>query len=185
MGSAGGDARVRVLFVCLGNICRSPTAEGVMRALVRDAGLEGRIEVDSAGTGSWHVGEPPDARATRVARGRGIELGGAARQVAPGDFEEFDLILAMDSENLRNLQRLAPDEAARAKVRLLREFEGRAGSQSSTGDLDVPDPYYGGPGGFEEVLDVVHAACTLLLQWLLADLRSAADAGTPGQRPRP
>ncbi len=165
-----GAARVRLLFVCLGNICRSPTAEGVMRTLVRDAGLQERIEVDSAGTGSWHVGEPPDARATRVARRRGIELEGAARQVWPRDFAEFDLLLAMDASNLRNLQRLAPDEDARAKVRLLREFEGRAGSQSSAGgDLDVPDPYYGGPNGFEEVLDLVQAACAGLLERLQAE----------------
>ncbi|MGH2855103.1 MAG: low molecular weight protein-tyrosine-phosphatase [Solirubrobacteraceae bacterium] len=154
----------RLLFVCLGNICRSPTAEGVMRALVRDAGLQERIEVDSAGTGSWHVGEPPDARATRVARRRGIELEGAARQVWPHDFAEFDLILAMDASNLRNLRRLAPDEDARAKVRLLREFD-----PAASGDLDVPDPYYGGPNGFEEVLDLVHAACASLLERLLAE----------------
>jgi low molecular weight protein-tyrosine phosphatase len=168
MGAAEGDARVRVLFVCLGNICRSPTAEGVMRKLVRDAGLEERIEVDSAGTGSWHVGEPPDARATRVARRRGIELEGAARQVRPRDFAEFDLILAMDASNLRNLQRLVPDEDARTKVRLLREFDPAAAG----GDLDVPDPYYGGPNGFEEVLDLVQAACAALLERLRATLAS-------------
>ena len=185
MGSARGDARVRVLFVCLGNICRSPTAEGVMRALVRDAGLQESIEVDSAGTGSWHVGEPPDARATQAARRRGIVLEGAARQVRAGDFGEFDLILAMDSDNLRNLHRLAPDEAGRAKVRLLREFEGRAGewaggragSQSSDGGLDVPDPYYGGDDGFDRVLDLVRAACSALLE----QLRSTDTETAPAQ----
>lgn len=161
--STSDRAGVRILFVCLGNICRSPTAEGVMRKLVRDAGLEERIEVDSAGTGSWHVGEPPDARATRVARRRGITLEGAARQVWPRDFEEFDLILAMDSSNLRNLQRLASDETARAKVRLLREFD-----PAAEGDLDVPDPYYGGADGFDRVLDLVHAACRSLLEQLQA-----------------
>jgi protein-tyrosine phosphatase len=155
---------VRVLFVCLGNICRSPTAEGVMRALVREAGLQERIELDSAGTGGWHVGESPDARATDAAGRRGIVLEGAARKVRPRDFEEFDLILAMDTSNLRDLQRMAPDEQARGKVRLLREW-GRAGSQSD-GDLDVPDPYYGGPGGFDEVLDLVQASCVSLLQQL-------------------
>ena len=139
--------RVRLLFVCLGNICRSPTAEGVMRALVHEAGLQERIELDSAGTGGWHVGESPDARATEAAGRRGIVLEGAARKVRPRDFEEFDLILAMDASNLRDLQRMAPDEQAREKVRLLREW-GRAGSRSD-GDLDVPDPYYGGPGGFD------------------------------------
>ncbi len=158
---------VRVLFVCLGNICRSPTAEGVMRALVREAGLEEQIELDSAGTGSWHVGEPPDARATQFARARGIALEGAARQVRGEDFEEFDLILAMDGSNLRNLRRLAPREGARAQVRLLREFD-----PAAAGDLDVPDPYYGGPGGFEEVLDLVHAACVSLLERLAADIET-------------
>ncbi len=158
-------ARMRLLFVCLGNICRSPTAEGVMRALVREAGLEQQIELDSAGTGGWHVGESPDARATEAARRRGIALEGAARKVRPRDFEDFDLILAMDTTNLRDLQRLAPDQQARAKVRLLREW-GRAGSQSSGGDLDVPDPYYGGPGGFDRVLDLVQASCATLLQQL-------------------
>ncbi|HEV3322363.1 MAG TPA: low molecular weight protein-tyrosine-phosphatase [Solirubrobacteraceae bacterium] len=150
-----------VLFVCLGNICRSPTAEGVMRALVREAGLQNRIELDSAGTGGWHVGESPDARATEAAGRRGIALEGAARKVRPRDFEEFDLILAMDASNLRDLQRMAPDERARERVRLLREWD-----PTADGDLDVPDPYYGGPGGFDKVLDLVQAACTALLQQL-------------------
>jgi protein-tyrosine phosphatase len=152
---------VHLLFVCLGNICRSPTAEGVMRTLVREAGLEQRIELDSAGTGGWHVGESPDARATEAARRRGIALEGAARKVGPRDFEEFDLILAMDANNLRDLQRIAPDERAREKVRLLREWDPTAGE-----DLDVPDPYYGGPGGFDRVLDLVQAACAALLEQL-------------------
>jgi protein-tyrosine phosphatase len=152
---------VRLLFVCLGNICRSPTAEGVMRALVRDAGQQERIALDSAGTGAWHVGEPPDARATAAARRRGIALTGAARQVQAGDFEEFDLILAMDRSNQRNLDRLAPHARARKKVRLLREWD-----PAADGDLDVPDPYYGGPDGFERVLDMVHAACAALLKEL-------------------
>jgi protein-tyrosine phosphatase len=152
---------VRLLFVCLGNICRSPTAEGVMRQLVHEAGLEQQIELDSAGTGGWHVGESPDARATEAARRRGIVLEGAARQVRPRDFDTFDLIVAMDRSNQRNLLRLAPDEHTREKVRLLREW-GRAGSQSD-GDLDVPDPYYGGPDGFDRVLDLVHASCVSLL----------------------
>src|SRR3954451_20060757 len=108
---------MRLLFVCLGNICRSPTAEGVMRSLVREAGLEDDVEVDSAGTGSWHVGHAPDERSTEAARGRGITLEGAARQVRPSDFERFDLIVAMDASNRRDLERLAPDAAARAKIR--------------------------------------------------------------------
>jgi protein-tyrosine phosphatase len=132
-----------------------------MRALVREAGLQNRIELDSAGTGGWHVGESPDARATEAAGRRGIALEGAARKVRPRDFEEFDLILAMDASNLRDLQRMAPDERARERVRLLREWD-----PTADGDLDVPDPYYGGPGGFDKVLDLVQAACTALLQQL-------------------
>jgi protein-tyrosine phosphatase len=151
---------MRILFVCMGNICRSPTAEGVMRALLSDAGLDGRIEVDSAGTGGWHAGDPPDARAVEAARARGIALDGGARQVTAADFERFDLLLAMDRENARELRDRAPDEAARAKVRLLREFDPEA---VAAGDLDVPDPYYGGPDGFERVLDLVQAACRGLL----------------------
>jgi low molecular weight protein-tyrosine phosphatase len=151
---------MRILFVCLGNICRSPTAEGVMRALVREAGLEAEIELDSAGTGSWHTGEEPDRRATAAARARGVELDGSARTVRPRDFEDFDLLLAMDRANLRALQQMAPDADARAKVRMLREFDpASAGAR----DLDVPDPYYGASGGFDEVLDLVQAASRGLL----------------------
>jgi protein-tyrosine phosphatase len=151
---------VRLLFVCLGNICRSPTAEGVMRHLVREAGLEDEIEIDSAGTGGWHVGSPPDERATEAAAGRGITLEGAARRFAVENFDRFDLILAMDGENLRDLQALAPDEEARAKVRLLRGP-----------GLDVPDPYYGGSRGFEDVLDQVEEACRALLEEIRTQLR--------------
>ena len=151
---------MRILFVCMGNICRSPTAEGVMHALLREEGLDGCIELDSAGTGSWHAGAPPDARAVAAARGRGITLEGAAREVSAADFEDFDLLLAMDRENERDLLARAPDAAARAKVRLLREFDSEA---VAAGDLDVPDPYYRGPHGFEHVLDLVQAACRGLL----------------------
>jgi protein-tyrosine phosphatase len=157
----------RILFVCLGNICRSPTAEGVMRSVVRDQGLEGRVEIDSAGTGNWHVGSPPDERATEAAARRGIELDGAARQFTPADFERYDLILAMDASNRRELLRLAPDDEARARVRMFREFD----PASDGGDLDVPDPYYGGDQGFEEVLDLVGAAARGLVDTLRADGR--------------
>jgi protein-tyrosine phosphatase len=160
---------MRVLFVCLGNICRSPTAEGVMRALVDQAGLDERVELDSAGTGAWHVGSPPDARATAAAGARGIELEGRARQVRGEDFEHFDLVLAMDRENADELLRLASGEEQRAKVRLLREFDpASAANGAGAGSLDVPDPYYGAPGGFEEVLDLVQAACTGLLEQIRA-----------------
>lgn len=152
---------MRVLFVCMGNICRSPTAEGVMRALVAAAGLSDRIELDSAGTGGWHAGAKPDPRATAAAAVRGIELDGTARQVSRGDFEAFDLLIALDAENARDLRRLAPDDAAAAKVRRLREFDPLAG-----GDLDVGDPYYGGEDGFGRVLDHVQAACDGLLDEL-------------------
>jgi len=133
----------------MGNICRSPTAEGVMRRLIEDEGLD--IEVDSAGTGGWHAGEPPDERATLAAHRRGVTLEGAARQVKESDFRRFDLLVAMDRGNLRDLLDLAPDEEAREKVRLL------------IPDTDVPDPYYGGDRGFETVLDMVEAACRELL----------------------
>jgi protein-tyrosine phosphatase len=155
-----GEQPIRILFVCLGNICRSPTAEGVMRELVREAGLEDVIELDSAGTGAWHVGEPPDERATETAHARGIALEGAAREVRAEDFDDFDLILAMDSSNLTDLRQIARDDQAREKVRLLRGFDP---ASAGSGDLDVPDPYYGGPRGFEDVLDLVQAACVGLL----------------------
>jgi protein-tyrosine phosphatase len=159
-----GPVPFRVLFVCLGNICRSPTAEGVMRDLVEQAGMQQRVELDSAGTGAWHVGSPPDRRASDTAAARGITLEGAARQVRGEDFFDFDLLLAMDSANLRELRALAPGEPEREKVRLLREFDP---ASAGSAELDVPDPYYGGPGGFEEVLDLVQAAC----EGLLAEIR--------------
>lgn len=155
---------MKLLFVCLGNICRSPTAEGVMRDLVSREGLEDEIEIDSAGTGAWHVGSAPDSRATAAARGRGVTLEGQARKVTPADFEEFDLILAMDGSNLNDLKELAEGEEQRGKVRLLREFDPASEGQS---DLDVPDPYYGGERGFEDVFDFVQAAC----EGLLAQIR--------------
>jgi low molecular weight protein-tyrosine phosphatase len=159
--SGGSAAQARLLFVCLGNICRSPTAEAVMQALVEREGLAGQIELDSAGTGAWHVGSSPDRRATAAARARGITLAGHARQVRSEDFADFDLLLAMDRTNLEDLRRIAPGEREREKVRLLREFDpASAGSR----DLDVPDPYFGAHGGFEEVLDLVQSACAGLLE---------------------
>jgi protein-tyrosine phosphatase len=151
---------MRILFVCMGNICRSPTAEGVMRGLLRAEGLDAAVEIESAGTGGWHAGSAPDERAVAAARLRDVVVEGAARQVTAEDFERFDLLLAMDRENERELLARAPDEEARGKVRLLREFDPAA---VAAGDLDVPDPYYGGPNGFERVLDLVEAACRGLL----------------------
>jgi protein-tyrosine phosphatase len=154
----------RILFVCMGNICRSPTAEGVMRRLVDDAGVDG-IELDSAGVGDWHAGHPPDARASEAARRRGVTLGGTARVVRPDDWERFDMLIAMDRENVGDLLAMAPDEDAAAKVRLLREFDP---ATAGAPDLDVPDPYYGGDQGFETVLDMVEAACRGLIDELRA-----------------
>lgn len=164
MREQGGEP-VRLLFVCLGNICRSPTAEATMRELVREAGLEQEIELDSAGTGSWHVGSAPDERATAAAAGRGIALEGAARRARAEDFDDFDLILAMDGSNLSDLRDLAGSDQQRAKVRLLREFDP---DSAGSGDLDVPDPYYGEGDGFERVLDHVQAACVGLLEQIRA-----------------
>ncbi len=146
-----GGVPIRLLFVCMGNICRSPTAEAVMRRLVAERGLEERVEVDSAGTGSWHVGAAPDSRSREAALRRGTTLGGAARQVTLDDFERFDLLLAVDRHNLEDLRRIAP-EGTGHKVRLL-------------ADVDVPDPYYG-EDGFDLVLDIVEQACERLLDEL-------------------
>jgi len=154
---------VRVLFVCLGNICRSPTAEGVMRKLVSDAGLEDRIEIDSAGTGSWHVGAKPDRRATAAAARAGYELGGKARQVSAEDFERFDMILAMDRFNVSELLGMAPGGVGAEKVALLREFDPASAGQWN---LDVPDPYSGGERGFQVVVEQIEAACRGLVKEL-------------------
>ena len=126
-----------------------------MRHLIRARGLNGEIEVASAGTGAWHIGEPPDQRATAAARRRGIVLAGRAQQVRRSDFADYDLIVAMDRSNFRELLQLAPDDAGRAKVRLLLD------------DADVPDPYYGGERGFDDVLDLVTEGCRRLLDELL------------------
>jgi protein-tyrosine phosphatase len=152
---------MKLLFICAGNICRSPTAEAVMRSVVAEAGLEDEVEIDSAGCGAWHIGNPPDRRATTAAAQRGITLAGEARQITPADFDHYDLILAADRENVADLRHVAPDAAAREKIHLLREYDPEA-----AGDLEVPDPYYGGDDGFETVLDLVDAACRGLLEEL-------------------
>src|SRR6202047_5136372 len=125
--------RTRILFVCMGNICRSPTAEGAMRALVARAGLSETIELDSAGTGVWHVGSAPDERAAAAAGARGIALEGSARQVSGDDFLESDVLIARDRSNLRELRRLASSDEQRARVRLLREFDPASGAHGSEG----------------------------------------------------
>jgi protein-tyrosine phosphatase len=152
---------VSVCFVCLGNICRSPIGESVFRHLVRDAGLEGSIAIDSAGTGSWHVGEAPDRRACAAGKRRGIDVAGAARQFRPSDFVKFDYVVAMDSANYDDLVALAPDAAAKKKIHLLRSFDA-----ASPPGASVPDPYYGGPEGFDDVVELCLAACRPLLDRL-------------------
>lgn len=147
--------RTAILFVCMGNICRSPTAEGVFRARAQAAGLD--LEIDSAGTHAYHIGNAPDARSTRHAAARGYDLSSQrARQFAAADFERFDYLLAMDHDNLEILQRACPPRH-RHKVRLFMEFATRSGS-----DI-VPDPYYGGTQGFDTVLDYVEDAADGLI----------------------
>lgn len=149
---------VRVCFVCLGNICRSPTAEGVFRHLVQDAGLSTSIEIDSAGMGAWHAGEPPDPRSVEAAADRGIQLDSEARTFRVEDFAYFDYLIAMDRENQDELYALAPDTDARERIAMLRYFDPGADPGA-----EVPDPYYGGEGGFDTVLDLCEAACRGLL----------------------
>ena len=147
----------KVLFVCTGNICRSPTAEGVLRHRVTEKGLTDKVMVDSAGTHAYHVGEAPDSRSVKAARKRGIMIDGLrARQVAPGDFHDFDLILALDFEHIRHLERMAPKDA-RAKTALFLEYAG------GTREKEVPDPYYGEAHHFEYVLDLIEAGVEPLI----------------------
>jgi protein-tyrosine phosphatase len=158
----------KILFVCLGNICRSPMAEGIFAHLVRERGWEGRYRIDSAGTGDWHVGQPPDRRAIAAAQKRGVPLPSVCRQVRRSDFGEFDLIVAMDRNNRRDLEALAP-EGLRHKIRLMRDFEpadGRGG--------DVPDPYYGGPYEFDSVYEMLRRCCERMLDELEAAPRPSA-----------
>lgn len=161
----------RVLMVCMGNICRSPTAEAVLRAKLERAGLAGQVLVDSAGTHGYHTGEPPDPRAIAAGQRRGYTLQGLrARPVQPEDFERFDCLLAMDQANLEWLQRKAP-QGHRAALRLL------LSSAPQLGEAEVPDPYYGPAQGFERVLDLVEGACEALLQQLAQ--HTEAGAGSP------
>lgn len=146
----------RVLFVCLGNICRSPLAEAILRHQATEANLD--VEVDSAGTGNWHIGERSDRRAIAIGEGRGYEMNHCARQVSSADFQRFDLIVAMDHANVSELVRW--DGAEPYKIKLARSFDPAAA------DLEVPDPYYGGDEGFEEVADQLEQACRGILAHL-------------------
>lgn len=149
---------VRVCFVCLGNICRSPTADGVMVKLVEDAGLAEHIVVDSAGTSAHHVGEGADRRSAAVAGGRGYELTSRSRQFVAADWQRFDYVLAMDRSNLRNLERLPGARRFAGTLALFRDFD-----PESPRGADTPDPYYGGPDGFDHVLDLCERGCLGLL----------------------
>lgn len=157
------DPRIGVCFVCLGNICRSPTAEGVMQHLVTKARLEERFLIDSAGTGAYHVGERADPRSRAEARRRGLELGSRARQFVAGDYARFDYVIAMDRSNHRHLEGLARGPADLAKLFLLRSFE------QNPHELDVPDPYYGGERGFADVFDIALRGCRGLLAHIRAE----------------
>ncbi|MBA2522373.1 MAG: low molecular weight phosphotyrosine protein phosphatase [Solirubrobacterales bacterium] len=159
------EPTTRILFVCLGNICRSPTAEGVLRHKLREAGLADEVDVESAGTGGWHIGHPPDARASDAASRRGIALESHAQRFDAPHFDDFDLILAMDRENLEDMRALAPHADAAGKLGLLREYDPLA---VESDNLEVPDPYFGGEDGFEDVLDMIERAC----DGLIAELRS-------------
>lgn len=150
---------MNVLFVCLGNICRSPTAEGVFLAIAGRDAPHLMVQADSAGTANYHIGAPPDRRSQRAARDRGYDLSALrARQVETGDFERFDLLLAMDESNLRNMQRIAPSRELAQKARLLMDYAPQHKLR------EVPDPYYGGDEGFDEVYAMVTEACRNLLE---------------------
>ena len=158
--------KTSVLFVCMGNICRSPTAEGVFRKLVADAGLAEQIQSDSAGTHAFHAGSAPDRRAQAAAERRGFKLSDIrSRPVTADDFIHYDYILAMDLDNLENLQEHAGDEHRDKVMLFLRSVDGDA-------PAEVPDPYYGGSAGFERVLDLVEQASRALLETLQSDLES-------------
>jgi low molecular weight protein-tyrosine phosphatase len=153
---------IRLCFVCLGNICRSPTAEGIMRALIAQHGLDQAIVVESAGTGSWHLGERADARARATAEARGITLDRRAQQFASDDFDRFDYVFVADDTVRKALNRIARNDADREKIHLLRSFD-----PESPEGAGVPDPYYGEQDGFEDVFDICDAACRGLLDRLL------------------
>jgi len=152
---------MRICFVCLGNICRSPMAAGVFRHLAQQAGLADSVHVESAGLGGWHVGEPPDARAVRTARRHGVVLDGVAQQFTARDFERFDLLLALDEDIYHGLLRLARNPADRSKVKYLRDYDPQAGA-----DREVPDPYYSDQRAFDEAYELVERSCRGLLERL-------------------
>ena len=158
------EPRVRLLLVCLGNICRSPMAEGILRDRIAASPLAGRVELDSAGTGDWHVDQPPDRRAIAQARSAGVDIAGLrGRQVTPGDFRRFDWLLCADRENLRDLRAMAPPGTA-DRARLLLDWAG------VPGDGEIPDPYTGGPGHFEHVWRLLEQAAEGTVDRLLREV---------------
>jgi protein-tyrosine phosphatase len=175
-------ALYRILFVCLGNICRSPLAEGIFLHLVQERELLGRYLAESAGIGDWHCGEPPDPRARAAAERRGVRLLSVCRQVQAGDFGTFDLILPMDRSNREQLLARSP-VPHRGKIRLMREFDPEAAPGSHP---EVPDPYHGDAGGFDRVFEMLHRSCGALLDRLESDPAALGrDAGgrPPGKDP--
>jgi len=152
---------IHICFVCLGNICRSPLAEGVFKSLVQQEGLQGEIHISSAGVGGWHVGELPDERMLQTAKNNGILLNSRARQFQPADFQETDLVLAMDRSNWVALEQMSPSPEGIEKIRMFRSFDPQA-----EGSLDVPDPYYGGNQGFDNVFDMVSRTCPEILDFI-------------------
>ncbi len=154
-----------ICFVCLGNICRSPLAEGVFQSLVVEEQLSEKIIIESAGTGNWHVGSPPDSRMQATARQNGIQLQSRAQQFQPEDFNRFDLILAMDQQNYESLKFMCSSEVANGKLKLFRSFDPYA-----RGDEDVPDPYYGGNSGFDNVFQIVQRTCPNILNFVKSQL---------------
>lgn len=159
----GPSKTIEICFVCLGNICRSPLAEGVFQHLVNTQNLQEQILIHSAGTGNWHVGAPPDARMGATAKKRGITLCSTAQQFQPGDFRRYDLVLAMDRSNLQTLQYMCTPEVADRKLKLFRSFDPQSNGDA---DEDVPDPYYGGDSGFEHVFEIVSRTCPQILDYI-------------------
>ncbi len=163
------NSAVEVCFVCLGNICRSPLAQGVFEALVAKEGLQDRIIISSAGVGSWHLGSPPDSRMQQTARAHGIHLNSRARQFQSSDFKQMDLVLAMDHSNLSDLKQMRPASELHDKLFLFRSFD-----PEHNDDLEVPDPYYGGDKGFETVYQIVERTCPKVLAHLKTKLAEKA-----------
>ncbi|MCC5788185.1 MAG: low molecular weight phosphotyrosine protein phosphatase [Opitutales bacterium] len=157
---------IRILFVCMGNICRSPAAECVFQKTLEEAGLSGQVEIDSAGTTAFHTGEPPDHRMQQELKKRKVPVFGSARPVGVEDFETFDLVLAMDEDNYRSLQKTSPGKGAKAELKKFGDF------CKKTPQADVPDPYYGGRDGFAKVVDMLEDGAQSLLEWVKGKLHS-------------